>query len=42
MLEDNVTATIASERMFQPLPSSKHDEINEMLVLILVSAGVSF
>lgn len=42
MLADNVTATIASERMLQPLSSSKHDKINEMLFLILVSAGVSF
>lgn len=39
---DIVTGTVASERMLQPLPSSKHDKINEMLLLILVSVGVSF
>lgn len=42
MPADNVTGTVASERMLQPLLSSKHDEINEMLMLILVSVGVSF
>lgn len=42
MPADNVTGTAASERMLQPLPRSKHDKINEMLLLILVSVGVSF
>lgn len=38
---DNITAAVSSERMLEPLASSKHGKINGVFLLISVSVGVS-
>lgn len=42
MPADNVTGTVVSQRKNMDWVQKKNDEIDEMLLLILVSVGVSF